>query len=168
MIELRYIGRKAWAIDPVGGSGVIWDGKGDVQGVSVNAARKILKHPDEWELANPEDASRLEVNTAHQTVDEDGKNVEIDDADLKKPFEKMSKAELKVYAKLRFGRDLSMSASRATLADQVEEFEKTLNTVNQAVPQSELAGATPGADTPAEPAAAPVADPVVDPTIAPQ
>lgn len=138
MIELRYIGRKAWAIDPVGGSGACWNGTGDVQGVSVSAARKILKHPDEWELANPEDAPRLEMNTAHQATDEDGKTVEVDDSDLNKPIERMSRVELKVYAKLRFGKDLDARTARGQLLDQVEELQRTANPVNMTIPESVL------------------------------
>jgi hypothetical protein len=134
MIELRYIGRKAWAIDPVGGTGTVWDGNGDVQAVTVGAARKILKHPDEWELANPDDASRLEVNTLHHTIDEDGKPTEVDDADLAKPVERMTRAELKVFAKLKFGRDIPATMSRAHMIDQIEEFEKTVNPVNALLP----------------------------------
>lgn len=138
MIELRYVGRKAWAIDPVGGSGTVWNGNGDVQGVPVSAARKILRHPDEWELANPEDASRLEVNTAHHATDEDGKTVEVDDSDLNKPIDKMSRVELKVFAKLRFGKDLDARTARGVLLDQVEELQRTANPVNMTIPESVL------------------------------
>ena len=147
MIELRYIGRKAWAVDPVAGTPTVWDGPGDIQGVSVGAARKILRHPDEWELANPEDASRLEVNTSHTTTDEEGHLVEVDDADLKKPVDKMSRAELKVYAKTKFGRDVSASTSRAHLIDQIEEFEKTLNPVNSMLPDLDETPKAPEAPT---------------------
>jgi hypothetical protein len=135
MIDIRYIGRKAWAIDSVGQSGIVWDGQGDVKPVPVGAARKILKHPDEWELANPDDASRLHVNTAHHATDEEGKLVEVDDADLKKPIEKMSRVELKVYAKLKFGKDIDARSARAHLIDQVEEFERTANPVNTMAPE---------------------------------
>ncbi len=164
MIELRYIGRKAWAVDPVGHSGVSWEGPGDVQPVPLSAARKILNHPDEWELANPEDASRLEVNTSHQTTDEHGKVVEVDDADLQRPIEKMSRAELKVYAKLKYGRDIPANMARAQMIDQIEEFEKMVNPVNTLLPELDE---TPKVDAPAQPPA-PVETPPVDPTIAPQ
>lgn len=134
MIELRYIGRKAWAVDPVAGSGTIWNGPDDVQQVTVSVARKILKHPDEWQLANDGDAHLLEVSTLHSTTDEEGYLVEVDDADLKKPLEKMSRAEMKVFAKLKFGRDLDPTQPRAHMINAIEEFELTLNTVNTLLP----------------------------------
>lgn len=163
MIELRYIGRKPWAVDPVGGSSAIWNGNGDVQPVPLKSARKILKHPDEWELANPDDAHRLEVNTTHVTLDEEGKLTEVDDADLKKPLEKMTRAELKVYAKITFDRDIPATMAKSNMIDTIEEFEKDLNRVNTMTPDLDE---TPKIDAPA---AAPVADsPAADPTITAQ
>ncbi|RQS39773.1 hypothetical protein [Burkholderia sp. Bp8990] len=155
MIDIRYIGRKEWAIDPVAGSGVVWEGSGDVQEMTVTQARKILKHPDEWELANPDDAGRLEVQTVHQTLDEDGKPTEVDEKDLEKPIERMTRSELKVYAKLKYGRDIPANMSRAHMIDQVEEFEKTLNPVNTLVPTLD--------ETPVVADAAPAEAPAVEP-----
>jgi hypothetical protein len=163
MIELRYIGRKDWAVDPVGGSCVIWNGNGDVQPVPLKAARKILKHPDEWELANPEEAARLEVNTTHVTTDETGALTEVDDADLKKPLEKMTRAELKVYAKLTFDRDIPATMPKSNMIDTIEEFERDLNRVNTMTPDLDE---TPKIDAPEAP---PVVEaPFVDPTISAQ
>lgn len=139
MIDIRYIGRKEWAVDPVAGSGVVWDGAGDVQPMTIAQARKILNHPDEWELADPDDASRLEVQTLHQTVDDQGKTIEVDDQDLQKPIEKMSRSELKVYAKMKYGRDIPANMSRAHMIDQIEDFEKTVNPVNTLTPDPDLA-----------------------------
>lgn len=139
MIEIRYIGRKAWAVDPVAGSGVVWDGHDDVQPMTISQARKILKHPDEWELANAEDASRLEVQTLHQTLDEHGKTTEVDEQDLAKPVDKMTRSELKVHAKLKYGRDIPATMSRAHMLDAIEEFEKTVNPINSMPSEAELA-----------------------------
>lgn len=158
MIEIRYIGRKEWAVDPVAGSGVVWDGNGDVQPMTVSQARKILKHPDEWELANPDDASRLEVLTLHQTVDENGKPAEVDEQDLAKPVDKMTRTELKVHAKLKYGRDIPATMSRAHMLDQIEEFEKTVNPINSMPSEAELEQG-PEAELPQGPQAAPAQDP---------
>ena len=52
MPKIRYIGKKAEKADNVAGTGVIWDGNGSVREVPQNAADKLLKHPDVWELVD--------------------------------------------------------------------------------------------------------------------
>jgi len=50
-IFLKYVGKKPFAIDSIGGTGVIWEGNGDIQPVPEGVAEKLLKHPDQWERA---------------------------------------------------------------------------------------------------------------------
>ncbi|MEJ0004365.1 MAG: hypothetical protein WDN30_14055 [Pararobbsia sp.] len=133
MIEIRYVGRKPWAVDNVAHTGTIWCALNDVQAVPPGAARRLLKHPDQWELANPEDEALLAV-AIHTTTDKDGKQIEVDEADLKKPLEKMTRAELKVYAKTHFNREVNASQPRTVLLDLVDELERTANRVNTLVP----------------------------------
>jgi len=50
-VHLTYVGKKPSAIDSIGGTGVIWNGHGDVQPVPEAVAEKLLKHPDQWQRA---------------------------------------------------------------------------------------------------------------------
>lgn len=127
MIAIKYVGRKTFCYDTVAHTGKTWSGPGDVQEVSAPQARHLLKYPDQWALANPDDAANLDHIVSILTTDEDGANVTVEESDLKKPLEKMSRAELKVYAKVHFNKDLDARQSRTLMLNQVEEFEQTLN-----------------------------------------
>lgn len=62
-MKIRYIGRKATKADNVAGTGIVWNGEGDVQEVSnPQAAAKLLTYDTVWALAEPEgaDAAVLE------------------------------------------------------------------------------------------------------------
>lgn len=48
-VYLTYVGKKPSAIDSIGGTGVVWNGHGDVQPVPEAVAEKLLKHPDQWQ-----------------------------------------------------------------------------------------------------------------------
>lgn len=50
-VLLKYVGKKPFAIDSIGGTGVVWNGNGDIQPVPEPVADKLLKHPDQWVLA---------------------------------------------------------------------------------------------------------------------
>lgn len=50
---LRYVGKKPFAIDSVGGTGVLWNGHGDIQEVPNTVGEKLLAYPDQWEEAVP-------------------------------------------------------------------------------------------------------------------
>lgn len=55
-VYLKYVGRKDWTVDSVTGSGVTWNGHGDIQPVPEKAAERLLKHPDQWELVSVREA----------------------------------------------------------------------------------------------------------------
>lgn len=147
MIGIKYVGRKPFCFDRVAHSGKTWNGNGDVQDVTVAQARRLLKHPDEFALSNEADAVNLDHVVAIMTTDEDGKDVTVEESDLKKPLERMSRAELKVYAKVTFNKDLAATQSRKLMLDQIEEWQQTVNPSNTlagdlAVTTSAVAGAT--------------------------
>ena len=50
-VLLKYVGKKPFAIDSIGGTGVVWNGNGDIQPVPEETAEKLLKHPDQWARA---------------------------------------------------------------------------------------------------------------------
>jgi hypothetical protein len=129
LIAVRYVGNKPSAFDNVARSGVTWNGNGDVQYVSDAQAKALIKHPNQWELANAGDQEAVLAPVSIQVTDEDGASVSIDPDDLNKPLEKMSKAELKAYAANKWGKELDARKSTKALIDQIEEFERDLDVV---------------------------------------
>lgn len=55
-VYLKYVGKKPWTRDGVGGTGIIWNGNGDIQPVPEAAAEKLLKYPDQWVVATVREA----------------------------------------------------------------------------------------------------------------
>lgn len=50
MVALRYVGAKPSKVDTLAGSRVTWRGPGDVREVPLDAAKRLLRHPDVWAL----------------------------------------------------------------------------------------------------------------------
>ena len=122
LVKIQYVGRKPFAIDNVAGSGVVWNGNGDIQEVSDRAARVLVKYPDQWALVNAEDAPIIEQPEQFQARDDTGELVTITENDLKRPIERMTKAELVTLAKVRWGKDLDIEQTKKVLMDQVDEL----------------------------------------------
>ncbi|CAN7308359.1 hypothetical protein LJR296_001464 [Cupriavidus necator] len=121
LIALVYVGKKPWTLDNVAGSGKAWEGPGDVQEVTVNQARRLLQHPDQWALDNPEDAAIVAGEITVQVTEPSGKTVEVPAAVLKKPIEKMSKPELVAYALAELKLELAPQLSKAGMVNAIEE-----------------------------------------------
>jgi len=126
-IPLRYVGKKPAAYDNIARSGKTWNGHGDVQLVTDAQAKLLLKFPDQWALEDQSDAPLVESPESLTVTDADGQDVSIDPVELKKPYEKMNKTELKALAKDKWGKDLDLRKSTKDLIDQVEEWDRDLN-----------------------------------------
>jgi hypothetical protein len=126
LIALRYVGKKQTAYDNIARSGVTWNGFGDVKEVTDAQAKLLLKYPDQWALANSADQQAVEAPVSISVQDEDGDDVAIDPQALKKPLEKMSKAELKALAQNKWGQELDARKSTKAMIDQIEEWERDL------------------------------------------
>ncbi len=126
LVQVVYVGNKPHAFDNVAHSGKCWAGKGDVQEVTDAQAKLLLKYPDQWALANESDRAAVEVPVSIQGKDEDGEPVSIDPDDLKKPLEKMSKAELTALAKQTWDKELDPAMNKKTMIDQIEEWQHEL------------------------------------------
>ncbi|NSX14952.1 hypothetical protein HTY52_12790 [Cupriavidus taiwanensis] len=124
LIALAYVGKKPWTLDNVAGSGKAWNGPGDVQEVTVNQARRLLKHPDQWALANPEDAAIVSGEITVQLTAPNGETSEVPATVLKKPIEKMSKPELAAYALAELKLELAPALSKAAMINAIEEAQK--------------------------------------------
>lgn len=126
LVQVVYVGNKPHAFDNIAHSGKSWQGKGDVQEVTDAQAKLLLKYPDQWALANEADRATVEAPVSIQSQDENGEAVTIDLDDLKKPLEKMNKAELAAMAKQSWDKELDPAMTKKAMIDQIEEWQHEL------------------------------------------
>lgn len=126
LVPIVYVGNKPHAFDNIAHSGKSWQGKGDVQEVTDAQAKLLLKYPDQWALANEADRATVEAPVSIQSQDENGEAVTIDPNDLKKPLEKMNKAELAALAKQSWDKELDPAMTKKAMIDQIEEWQHEL------------------------------------------
>ena len=89
-------------------------------------AKLLMKYPDQWALANEADRAAVEAPVSIQSQDENGEAVTIDPDDLKKPLEKMNKAELVALAKQSWDKELDQAMTKKAMIDQIEEWQHEL------------------------------------------
>lgn len=126
LVPVVYVGNKPHAFDNIAHSGKSWQGKGDVQEVTDAQAKLLLKYPDQWALANEADRATVDAPVSIQSQDENGEAVTIDPDDLKKPLEKMNKAELSALAKQSWDKELDPAMTKKAMIDQIEEWQHEL------------------------------------------
>jgi hypothetical protein len=126
-VKIKYVGNKPVTFDSITRSGTVWNGKGDVKEVPEATAKALLKYPDQWALENPSDIPLISQAEVIKVTDEDGDQVVVDSDALKKPLEKMSKTELKAFAKRRYSRELDARKSSKNLIDEIEELENDVS-----------------------------------------
>ena len=126
LVQVVYVGNKPHAFDNIAHSGKSWQGKGDVQEVTDAQAKLLLKYQDQWALANEADRAAVEAPVSIQSQDENGEAVTIDPDDLKKPLEKMNKAELSALAKQSWDKELDPAMTKKAMIDQIEEWQHEL------------------------------------------
>jgi hypothetical protein len=126
LVPVVYVGNKPHAFDNIAHSGKSWQGKGDVQEVTDAQAKLLLKYPDQWALVNEADRATVEAPVSIEGKDENGKAVTIDPDDLKKPLEKMNKAELAALAKQSWDKELDPAMTKKAMIDQIEEWQHEL------------------------------------------
>ena len=126
LVPVVYVGNKPHAFDNIAHSGKSWQGKGDVQEVTDAQAKLLLKYPDQWALANEADRAVVEAPVSIEGKDENGEAVTIDPDDLKKPLEKMNKAELAALAKQSWDKELDPAMTKKAMIDQIEEWQHEL------------------------------------------
>lgn len=126
LVPVVYVGNKPHAFDNIAHSGKSWQGKGDVQEVTDAQAKLLLKYPDQWALANEADRAAVEAPVSTEGKDENGEDVTIDPDDLKKPLEKMNKAELSALAKQSWDKELDPAMTKKAMIDQIEEWQHEL------------------------------------------
>jgi hypothetical protein len=57
-VRIEYVGKKPYCSDNLARSKKVWRGRGDVQEVTEEQAEILLKHPDQWALAEDEAESQ--------------------------------------------------------------------------------------------------------------
>lgn len=129
LVDVVYVGKKPQAFDNVAQSHKVWNGSGDVQAVTEQQARILIKYPDQWKLADANDTAAVNKPAVHSTSDADGNKVNVTESDLKKPVEKMNKNELVVYAKEKFGKDLDPALGKKQMLDELEAWEKEIDPI---------------------------------------
>lgn len=129
LINIVYVGNKPTAYDNVAKSGKCWSGKGDVQEVTEAQAKQLIKYPDQWALANEADLEAVQTSGTVEVTNEDGEIVDVTNADMKKPLEKMTKAELVGLALAKWGKELSVDKNKKDLIDAIEEFMRDLEPI---------------------------------------
>lgn len=121
LVQVVYVGRKPFAVDNVAHSGKLWAGRGDVQEVTPAQARVLVQYPDQWRLASDADAAAVQASAVVQHTAPNGETTELNLADLQKPLEKMSKAELMATAQT-MGKELAPTLSKKAMIDQIEAW----------------------------------------------
>lgn len=129
LIKIVYVGKKPTAYDNVAKSGKCWSGNGDVQEVTADQAKQLLKFPDQWALFDEADVEAVNTPGSTEVTDENGEQVQIGSDALKKPLEKMSKEELVALAKAKWDKELDAKKAKKLLIDAIEEFERDLEPV---------------------------------------
>lgn len=133
MIDIVYVGNKPWTMDNVAGSGKAWDGPGDVQTVSENQAKILLRYPDQWGLADEADAQAVEGPVTVSVTDPGtGEQTEVTEDSLKKPLENMTKVELAAYG-ASINLKLAPALSKKQMVDAIEEAQKGPEPLQQGV-----------------------------------
>lgn len=123
MVSIVYVGAKKTAFDNITKSGACWNGPGDIQQVTAEQAKKLLRFPDQWALVEKEEETAvLEVPTTVTVLDEDGDLVLVDEKAFSKPLERMTKAELVAFAEKKWGKEIDPTAAKKLMIDQIEEW----------------------------------------------
>ena len=67
--RVKYLGRKPYAVDTINGTGVVWNGNGDVQVLPIAHAEKLAKqHPDAWSIVDTLEAGNTEARQAVEAL----------------------------------------------------------------------------------------------------
>lgn len=125
LIPIEYVGKKPTAFDNVAQSRKVWNGAGDIQEVTEDQAKILLKYPDQWALANVEDQAAVSKPPAPiPSTDGTGAPVSVNQEELKINMDNMSVAQLRAYALEKFGKKVG-GTSRKDILDNVEELIRT-------------------------------------------
>lgn len=130
MTKIVYVGKKPMKRDTVAGTGIVWNGPGDVQDVPDKAVAALLHHTDSWALAKgasaPPPAAAADTGKAAEsdtgkTQDGDGKNA-MSEADAKPPMahlDNMDAKDLRAYAQQHFNHTFHPNTGEAKMRQTI-------------------------------------------------
>lgn len=110
-VKIKYVGVKEVAHDLWYGSGATWNGNGDVKEVADGPAARLLKHPDEFQVADdkpPKPPKKSEPSPL----------VPLAGDELVKAIESATKDDIEAFVKQRFNVDLDKRHAIQDLRDQ--------------------------------------------------
>lgn len=126
MQNIRYIGKKPRKVDTVAGTGVIWNGPGDVQPVPDHAVKVLLLHTDSWEPADVKAAAAAAAaadKTPAEPVVPVEPKVEKKEDETQRPtlpnLETMDKDGLKEFALREYGHTFHPNTGEAKMRSTI-------------------------------------------------
>lgn len=125
-IKIVYVGNKPTSHDNVARSGAIWNGKGDIQEVTEDQAKILLKYPDQWALADETEQDPTDNKTYIEVSDENGDLVKIDVEELTGSMEKMTKIQMIALIKMKWNKELPHTLTKKELMGEAEILEAEL------------------------------------------
>ncbi len=121
-MKIRYIGKKASKTDNLYGTGIIWNGTGDVQEVPGNAGHKLILHTDCWEAVGPvppiENEPQVPATRPEEEMTEMPPLVDLSN---------MTKGDLEEYALAHFNVNLDKRKNKDSLVHEVTTLMNTIN-----------------------------------------
>lgn len=127
MAQVKYIGRKATAVDNVANSNTTWSGPGDVQTVTDRQARILVSFADQWVLDDDSESIAVRREPSTVFINPAGDRVEIPESALKKPLEHMDADELRAYALEHYQKSMHPRAGRKRMIDEIEEMQRGMD-----------------------------------------
>jgi hypothetical protein len=127
--KIEYVGKKPIQPDCVAGTGIVWNGAGDIQEVNDPIAiAKLLEHTDSWRLVDGEkaaeaiEAARVATLAQRKGIYDQDEEDEVVAARV--DVNRLAKEPLVQYAKRTFNLDLDRGKTLVQLRTEVAEAQK--------------------------------------------
>ena len=117
MAKIQYVGNKVIKADNVAGTGVVWDGNGDVQDVPDSAVAKLIAHSGIWKLAGDDEKA-----SDFPATEEAPTPTEMSEADARPPManlDTMDDAGLRQYAQRYFNHAFHHNTGEAKMRQTI-------------------------------------------------
>lgn len=122
MIRIKYIGAQDPLVDVVAKTGIVWTQKA-VHAVSTRQARALLRHPDQWVLADPKkDQAAVDKQPTINFINPEGKRVQIPESVVGVPLERLTADEVRAVGLHKYGMTFRPDAARARMIDEIEDL----------------------------------------------
>lgn len=123
LVKIVYVGKKPYATDNVAHSGKSWNGRGDVQEVTLRQASMLCRFPDQWQVVDGKplpDEKSIEQKLAQLTPPKPG-GVGV----AGKRLDDMDERELADHALYYYEVTLDPKLGREEMLDRINEAVRT-------------------------------------------